>query len=108
MDKDGKLVAVKMFPPHYRQLYCNERDIYSLPFMDNPAIVTYYGCQENPGQMQLLLLYCSLGCLQDYLKVQTIDSTTFCRMALSIAKGLAHLHTEIKHGGRLLDFNKWP
>ncbi|XP_075219077.1 kinase protein wishful thinking isoform X2 [Lycorma delicatula] len=101
MDKDGKLVAVKMFPPHYRQLYCNERDIYSLPFMDNSAIVTYYGCQESPGQLQLLLLYCSLGCLQDYLKVQTVDSTTFCRMALSIAKGLAHLHTEIRHGDKL-------
>lgn len=100
MNKDGQLVAVKMFPPHYRQLYCNERDIYSLPFMDNPAIVTYYGCQESTGHLQLILLYCNLGCLQDYLKANTVDSTTFCRMASSIAKGLAHLHTEIRHGDK--------
>lgn len=36
-------VAIKIFPSHYRQYYHNERDIYSLPFMDCPALLTYYG-----------------------------------------------------------------
>lgn len=36
-------VAVKIFPSHYRQYFLNERDIYCLPFMDNPALLTYFG-----------------------------------------------------------------
>jgi bone morphogenetic protein receptor type-2 len=36
-------VAVKIFPSHYRNYFYNERDIYCLPFMDNPALLTYFG-----------------------------------------------------------------
>ncbi|PSN47472.1 hypothetical protein C0J52_01954 [Blattella germanica] len=36
-------VAVKIFPSHYRNYFHNERDIYCLPFMDNPALLTYFG-----------------------------------------------------------------
>lgn len=36
-------VAIKIFPSHYRQYYYNERDIYSLPFMDSSALLKFYG-----------------------------------------------------------------
>ncbi|XP_022199532.2 bone morphogenetic protein receptor type-2 [Nilaparvata lugens] len=101
MDRDGQLVAVKAFQPHLRQIFVNERDIFQLPFMSIPALVAYYGYQESATQLDLLLLYCGLGCLQDYLKTHTLDSTVFCRMTSSIARGLAHLHTEIRQGNKV-------
>lgn len=36
-------VAVKIFPAHYRSYFYNERDIYCLPFMDHPGLLTYFG-----------------------------------------------------------------
>ncbi|CAB3374502.1 Hypothetical predicted protein [Cloeon dipterum] len=92
-------VAVKIFPNHYRNFFINERDIYSLPFMDHPALLTYFGCDERPGpeggtELILVLSYAPLGCLQDYLRKSTVDWSTFCRMSSAIASGLAHLHTE--------------
>lgn len=38
-----KPVAVKMFPSHYQQYFYNEKDIYSLPFMDHTSLLTYFG-----------------------------------------------------------------
>lgn len=98
-------VAIKIFPSHYRQYYHNERDIYSLPFMDCPALLTYYGSNErmsldNCTEYLLVLSYCSNGCLQEYLRNNTLDLPTFCKMALSVAKGLAHLHTDIRKGDK--------
>lgn len=37
-------VAVKVFPPHYRTYFLNERDIYCLPFMSEcQSLLKYYG-----------------------------------------------------------------
>ncbi|KAL1132675.1 hypothetical protein AAG570_010627 [Ranatra chinensis] len=94
-----------MFPLHYSQYYFNEKDIYALPFMDHPSLLTYYGCdetmtKEGVASYALVLSYCSGGTLQDYLKANTIDLTTFCKMALSTSAGLAHLHTEMRSGDK--------
>ncbi|KAG8222924.1 hypothetical protein J437_LFUL000218, partial [Ladona fulva] len=98
-------VAVKVFPCHNRHYFCNERDIYCLPFMDNPALLSYFGSDERIGadgctEHLLVLSYTPLGSLQDYLKAHTLDWRTFCRMSLSIARGLAHLHTDIHKGDK--------
>lgn len=63
------------------------------------------GCDERAGpdggtELLLVLSYAPLGCLQDYLRHTAPDWTMFCRMSSSIASGLAHLHTDIKKGGR--------
>ena len=34
---------MKIFPSHYRNYFYNERDIYCLPFMESPSLLTYYG-----------------------------------------------------------------
>ncbi|XP_044740436.1 bone morphogenetic protein receptor type-2 [Chrysoperla carnea] len=99
-------VAVKIFPAHYRNYFYNEQDIYCLPFMDNPCLLTYFGCDERTnmeGQTEYLLVlsYAPNGCLQDYLKENTLDWNTFCKMALTVAKGLAHLHTDIIKGDKV-------
>ncbi|GLH05419.1 Receptor protein serine/threonine kinase [Gryllus bimaculatus] len=99
-------VAVKIFPAHHRQYYLNERDIYCLPFMDCPALLSYYGCEERPSvegglQYLLVLSYAPNGSLQDYLRSHTLDCATFCRMAQGVARGLAHLHTDVRKGDKV-------
>lgn len=47
----------------------------------------------------LVLSYAPNGCLQDYLTDNVLDFPTFCKMALTVAKGLAHLHTDVIKGG---------
>uniref|UniRef100_A0A0A1X7U5 Bone morphogenetic protein receptor type-2 n=1 Tax=Zeugodacus cucurbitae TaxID=28588 RepID=A0A0A1X7U5_ZEUCU len=40
-------VAVKIFPESHFPYYINERNIYSLPMMDSPALLTYFGEYES-------------------------------------------------------------
>lgn len=54
---------------------------------------------DGSPEYLLVLSHSPNGCLQDYLRSNPIDWPTFCRMALSIAKGLAHLHTDMRKGG---------
>ncbi|CAG2222821.1 BMPR2 [Mytilus edulis] len=96
-------VAIKMFQSNHRQLYLNEKYIYSLPFMEHENLLKFYGCEERltmEGYKQywVVLSYCPVGNLHCYLKNNTVDWSTFCRMALTIVKGLSHLHTQIEKG----------
>lgn len=36
-------VAVKIFPEAHHQYFINERNIYSLPLMESPALLAYFG-----------------------------------------------------------------
>ncbi|XP_033356226.1 bone morphogenetic protein receptor type-2 isoform X2 [Bombus vosnesenskii] len=93
-------VAVKIFPSHYRNYFQNERDTYCLPFMEHPSLLSYYGVDERismEGSVEYLLVlsFAPGGTLTDFLRTHTIDWTTFCKMGLSMVKGLAYLHTDI-------------
>ncbi|GAB6031872.1 hypothetical protein CHUAL_010268 [Chamberlinius hualienensis] len=102
----NKEVAAKVFAHQHRQYYLNEKDIYNLCFMDHPSITKYIGADERPDtnsngntiEYYIVMAHAPYGCLQDYLRRNTIDWPTSCRMASSIAKGLAHLHTDIRKG----------
>lgn len=96
-------VAIKMFASNHKQLYLNEKSIYSLPFMEHENLLKFYGSEERltmEGYKQywMVLSYCPMGNLQCYLKNNLIDWSTFCKMALTTIRGLSHLHTEIKKG----------
>ena len=98
-------VAVKLFMPVQKQYFINERDIYSLPHMDHPALLRYYGSDERMNQdgvvpySIIVMDYVPRGTLCHYLKEQTFDWNQMCRLGLSAASGLAHLHTDILVGG---------
>ncbi|CAB0014789.1 unnamed protein product [Nesidiocoris tenuis] len=99
-----KPVAVKMYPAHYQQYFFNEKDIYTLPFMDHVSLLAYYGDdriknKDGTTSLALVLSYCPLGTLQEYLKGNTVDLMTFTNMALSISSALAFLHTEMHKQG---------
>lgn len=55
---------------------------------------------EGSVEYLLVLSFAPGGSLTDFLRTHTIDWTTFCKMSLSIVKGLAYLHTDIRKGGR--------
>ncbi|KAK6640108.1 hypothetical protein RUM43_008385 [Polyplax serrata] len=63
------------------------------------------GCDERVGTngSTEYLLFLSLapnGSVQDFLNANVLDWNTFCNMGLSIAKGLAYLHSDIKRGDK--------
>nr|XP_040223751.2 uncharacterized protein LOC120950074 [Anopheles coluzzii]XP_040223752.2 uncharacterized protein LOC120950074 [Anopheles coluzzii]XP_040223754.2 uncharacterized protein LOC120950074 [Anopheles coluzzii] len=98
-----KPVAVKIFSAQHRQYFLNERDIYTVPLMESPSLLAYFGSDERRTlddriEYMLVLSLAPLGCLQDWLTDNSVPFSTFCRMGKSIANGLAHLHTEIRKG----------
>nr|XP_018902024.1 PREDICTED: activin receptor type-2A [Bemisia tabaci] len=102
---DTQEVAVKIFQSRNKQFFYNERDIYTLPFMDEPFLLRYFGADErivgdNCVEYMLIFEHCSNGCLQDYLHCNTLDWSTFCRMVSSMARGLAYLHNDIHKNGK--------
>lgn len=54
------------------------------------------------GNVEYLLVfsYAPGGTLTDFLRYHTFDWMTFCKMGLSIVKGLAYLHTDIRRGDK--------
>lgn len=52
-------VAVKIFSYQNKQYFYNEKDIYSLPFMDNPSLLTYFGNINTNATNQIFFLHFS-------------------------------------------------
>lgn len=103
-------VAVKSLHPSHRQYYYNERDIYLQVRMKHENIAKFCGYYDkpandvSPAQYMIVTAYMEHGTLTNYLKNNTVDWQTMCRMWHSMTSGLAHLHTEIIIGGLLLLF----
>lgn len=96
---DDQEVAVKMFPSHHRNYFLNEHDMYKASG-ENSALLKCFGGGEyviSPGgpTEYLLLLSLEQECLQEYLKKHTLDLPTLGKMSLGVAKGLAHLHSDL-------------
>lgn len=76
--------------------------------MDHENLVKFYGAKEQEDPETSLLQYIvvteyiPLGTLTSYLKNNTIDWYTLCHMCQGVARGLAHLHTDIQKGGEQL------
>jgi len=90
--------------------YANERDVLTMPLMRHAGVVEFVGCREDwlasggGTQLMIVMSYERLGCLVEYLKNNTVDWSMACRMMHSLAAGLAHLHTELTNGGKIVLF----
>ncbi|KAK9722037.1 Protein tyrosine and serine/threonine kinase [Popillia japonica] len=95
---DDQEVAVKVFSAHYRNYFLNEHEVYK-EASENQCLLKCYGGGERispSGSVDyLLVLSLEKECLQEYLKNHTLDLATLCKMSLGIAKGLAHLHSDL-------------
>uniref|UniRef100_H3B5H4 receptor protein serine/threonine kinase n=1 Tax=Latimeria chalumnae TaxID=7897 RepID=H3B5H4_LATCH len=100
---DERPVAVKVFSYSNRQNFVNEKSIYRLPLMDHDNIARFMVGDERftaDGRMEYVLVmeYYPHGSLCKYLSLHTSDWVGSCRLAHSVTKGLAVLHTELLRG----------
>ncbi|KAG7463718.1 hypothetical protein MATL_G00179570 [Megalops atlanticus] len=96
-------VAVKVFASTSRQNFMNERAIYRIPLLEHDNIARFITGDERlaaDGRTEYLLVmeYYPHGSLCRYLSLQTGDWVSCCRLAHSVTRGLAYLHTELLRG----------
>ncbi|XP_067315338.1 bone morphogenetic protein receptor type-2a [Pseudorasbora parva] len=99
---DDRSLAVKVFISANRQQFTNERMIYR-HLLDHENIAHFLESEERVGtegrtEFLLLLEFYPHGSLCTYLSGRTVDWLSCCRLALSVTRGLAYLHTEIQKG----------
>uniref|UniRef100_A0A671V628 Serine/threonine-protein kinase receptor n=1 Tax=Sparus aurata TaxID=8175 RepID=A0A671V628_SPAAU len=98
-------VAVKVFPALEYASWRNECSIFSDPNMEHENVVRFLAAEERGllgythRKYWLVLAYHSLGNLQDFLTANTLSWGELVAMAASIAKGLAHLHSDTALSG---------
>ncbi|XP_041857626.1 TGF-beta receptor type-2 [Melanotaenia boesemani] len=98
-------VAVKVFPAVEYASWRNECSIFSDPTLQHDNVVHFLAAEERgpPGHnlqtYWLVLDYYSLGNLQDFLTANVLSWEELVAMAASIAKGLAHLHSDTTSSG---------
>lgn len=94
-------VAVKIFPAVEYPSWCNERAIFSDANLKHENIVQFLTAEERGGtaaapqrQYWLIMAYYNMGNLQDFLTGRILTWTELCSLAGSVARGLAHLHSD--------------
>ncbi|XP_077571430.1 bone morphogenetic protein receptor type-2 [Stigmatopora nigra] len=100
---DERPVAVKVFTASNRQNFLNECSIYRLPLLEHDNIACFVAADERTGsegrtEYLLVMDYYPHGSLSRYLSVQINDWVNSCRLAHSVTRGLAYLHTELFKG----------
>ncbi|XP_063069512.1 TGF-beta receptor type-2 isoform X2 [Engraulis encrasicolus] len=104
-------VAVKIFPAVEYASWRNERHIFSDANLKHENVVQFLTAEERGGggggasgvvgggggpqrQYWLIMAYYTLGNLQDYLASRVLSWAELCCLAGSVARGLAHLHSD--------------
>lgn len=98
-------VAVKVFPAMEYASWRNECAIFSDPKLEHDNVVRFLAAEERvPAghvlqKYWLILAYHGLGNLQDFLTTNILSWKELVAMAASIARGLAHLHSDTTPNG---------
>ncbi|CAL1295124.1 unnamed protein product [Larinioides sclopetarius] len=95
----GQPVAVKIFSSRDERSWFREVEIYQTVMLRHSNILGFIAADNKDNgtwtQLWLITDYHENGSLFDYLNKCTVDTAGMCKMAYSIANGLAHLHMEI-------------
>ncbi|KAG8179023.1 hypothetical protein JTE90_011970 [Oedothorax gibbosus] len=95
----GQPVAVKIFSSRDERSWFREVEIYQTVMLRHSNILGFIAADNKDNgtwtQLWLITDYHENGSLFDYLNKCTVDAAGMCKMAYSIANGLAHLHMEI-------------
>lgn len=95
-------VAVKIFRTVQKESWETEVNFYRIPGISHPNILKYYGADQvvnnesEPPELEFWLVteYHELGSLHDFFVSHTLSWTDLLRLAIGIARGLSHLHSE--------------
>ncbi|XP_020281388.1 bone morphogenetic protein receptor type-1B isoform X2 [Pseudomyrmex gracilis] len=97
--RGGEKVAVKVFFTLEEKSWFRETEIYQTVLMRHDNILGFIAADiKGTGswtQMLLITDYHERGSLHDYLQTTMLDHQGLLVICLSIASGIAHLHTEI-------------
>ncbi|XP_072033519.1 activin receptor type-1-like isoform X2 [Amphiura filiformis] len=95
----GESVAVKIFSSIDEKSWFRETEIYNTIMLRHEHILGFIASdmtsRNSCTQLWLITHYHEYGSLYDYLNRNVLDAPLACRLALSAASGLVHLHTEI-------------
>ncbi|XP_076456148.1 activin receptor type-2A-like [Babylonia areolata] len=97
----NEFVAVKIFPLQDKQSWLCEQEIYNLPQMSHDNVLRFIASEKRGEKLSvgielwLLTEFHENGSLNDYLKSHIISWPQLCKIAESMARGLAFLHDEI-------------
>ncbi|KAL7293470.1 hypothetical protein TKK_0013228 [Trichogramma kaykai] len=98
----GERVACKIFATQEEASWFRETEIYQTRLMRHDNVLGFVAADiKGTGcytQMLLVTDYHELGSLHDYLQSRLLDRAGLLACCLSLARGLAHLHTEIPGG----------
>ncbi|XP_060778258.1 TGF-beta receptor type-2 isoform X2 [Neoarius graeffei] len=95
-------VAVKIFPCEEYASWKNEKDVFSDIDLKHENVLHFLTAEERKVERQFWLItaYHSRGNLQDYLTRHLISWEDLRRLGGSLARGIAHLHSERTPCGR--------
>ncbi|XP_056411208.1 anti-Muellerian hormone type-2 receptor isoform X4 [Hyla sarda] len=100
----GKGVIIKCFPPPLKKLHSQEWRMLSLltPLKHENIVCLLAAGSGTKGMLEnhqlLVFQHYPEGSLRSYLTGRTTNWDTACRMAISLARGLAFLHSEKWNG----------
>lgn len=96
----GEDVAVKIFLSHCESSWQRETEIYQTVLLRHESILGFTASDiigsNQVTQMYLITDYHPYGSLYDFLRCHCLNKKTMIKLALSVAAGLTHLHTEIQ------------
>ena len=111
-DYQGETVAVKIFTSHGREAWETERNLYSMESTAHENILEYITSElRNSGissERALLTRFYPLGSLNNYLRGHKVTWEVACEIIQSIARGLAHLHSEYYTNSAGIVAEKYP
>ncbi|XP_041104220.1 TGF-beta receptor type-2-like isoform X1 [Polyodon spathula] len=95
-------VAVKIFPIEEYASWKNEKDIFSDINLKHENVLHFLTAEERKAEKQywLITAYHSQGNLQEYLTKHIISWEDLWQLGGSLARGLAHLHSDHTPCGR--------
>lgn len=93
-----ELVAVKIFPLRDKPSWVAEQEIFSLPQMNHENLLRFIAAEKRGDNLNtelwLITEFHEHGSLYDYLKGNLVSWSELCKIAESMARGLAVLHEE--------------
>lgn len=93
---DGGLVAVKIFPEQDRHSWLCEQRFYAKLCTTNCAnILKFIRAESRGAELWLVTEYIADGSLYDCLKAHTVTLGELASIAMSVARGLSYLHSDV-------------